>query len=308
MALDRMPGLSVAFMKDGFVWAKGFGFADLENNVPATAESSYRLASITKTITAFAVLQLVEAGRINLDAEIQTYVPYFPKKKWPVTIRQLLGHLGGISHYRNDEAEEHIKEPRTTEQAIAIFKDFDLVTEPGTRYNYSSYGFNLLGAAVESASGESYGDYIKKHIFSPLGMENSRMDDPLDVVPNRVRGYRIIDNALKNSEFVDVSSRFAGGGTRSTVVDLIKFARGIVDGKLVKRETEREMFTPMSQRNGQLTGYGMGWEVKPWKGHFQVAHGGSQPETRTHILVFPAENFAVAAASNLEGVDLRPYI
>jgi len=308
MALDRMPGLSIAFMKDGAVWARGFGFTDLENMVPAKPESAYRLASITKTITAFAVLQLVESGKIGLDAEIQAYVPAFPKKKWPVTVRELLGHLGGISHYRDSAAEEHFKEPMNTEQAIAVFKDFELVAEPGTRYNYSSYGFDLLGAAVERASGESYGDYIKKRIFAPLGMESSRMDDPLDVIPNRVRGYRLVDDVLKNSEFVDVSSRFAGGGTRSTVVDLMKFARGIIDARLVKRETEREMFASMAQRNGQLTGYGMGWEAKPWKGHFQVSHGGSQPETRTHILVFPAENFAVAAASNLEDADLMPYI
>jgi CubicO group peptidase (beta-lactamase class C family) len=186
--LDRTPGLSIAFMKDDFVWAQGYGFADLENTVPAKPESSYRLASVTKTITAFAVLQLVEAGKINLDAEVQTYVPYFPKKKWPVTIRQLLGHLGGISHYRNEAAESHIKEPKNTRQAIAVFQDFDLVAEPGTRYNYSTYGYNLLGAVIEAAAGESYGEYIQKHIFAPLGMANSRMDNPLDIIPNRARG------------------------------------------------------------------------------------------------------------------------
>ena len=308
MDLDRMPALSIAFMKDNFVWAQGYGFADLENTVPAKPESSYRLASVTKTITAFAVLQLVEAGKINLDAEVQAYVPYFPKKKWPVTVRQLLGHLGGISHYRNEAVESHIKEPKNTQQAIAIFQDFDLVAEPGTRYNYSTYGYNLLGAVIEAASGESYGDYIQKYIFAPLGMENSRMDSPQDIIPNRVRGYQLIDGVLKNAEYVDISSRFAGGGTRSTVIDLIKYARGIIAGKLVKDETLRSMFTSMATRGGQLTGYGMGWDLKPWKGHFQADHGGSQPETRTHLLIFPTEDFAIAAATNLEDSDLMPYV
>jgi len=308
MALDRTTGLSVAFMKNDFVWAQGYGFADLENMVPAKPESSYRLASITKTITAYAVLQLVEAGKINLDAEVQTYVPYFPKKKWPVTVRQLLGHLAGISHYKNTLLEEHIKEPKDTRQAVAIFQDFDLVAEPGTRYNYSTYGFNLLGAVIEAASGESYGKVIQKHIFAPLGMENSRMDSPRDLIPNRVRGYALVDNVLKSSEYVDVSSRFAGGGTRSTVLDLIKYARGIIAGKLVKDETQRIMFSSMAQRNGQLTGYGLGWDVKPWKGHFQASHTGSQPETKTHLLIFPAEKFAIAAASNFEETNLKPYI
>jgi CubicO group peptidase (beta-lactamase class C family) len=149
MKKDHVPGLSVAFQHGDFFWAKGFGYADLENDVPASAESAYRLASITKTITAVAILLLYEEGKLDLDDEVQKYVPSFPRKPWPITIRQLLGHLGGISHYRNYEVEGHIREPKTTEEALAIFKDFPLVAEPGTRYNYSTYGYNLLGAVLK---------------------------------------------------------------------------------------------------------------------------------------------------------------
>jgi CubicO group peptidase (beta-lactamase class C family) len=308
MTLNKATGLSVGFMKGDYIWTKGFGFSDLENKVPAKPESSYRLASITKTITAIAVLQLVEAGKIDLDAEVQTYVPYFPNKKWPVTVRLLLGHIGGISHYKNYDVEGHIKVHKNTKEALAIFQDFDLVAEPGTKYNYSSYGFNLLGAVIEGASGQSYGDYIKKHIFDPLGMENSRMDDPEDLISNRVNGYRLIKGEVKNSEFVDVSSRFAGGGTRSTVVDLLKYAKGITEGKLLKSQTWKDAFTSMATRDGSFTGYGMGWRVQPWRGHFQVSHTGSQPETRTYFLIFPTENFSIAVASNLEGLNLTPYV
>jgi CubicO group peptidase (beta-lactamase class C family) len=308
MAWDGIPGLSVGFIKDGFTWAKGFGYADLENRVPAEPESSYRLASITKTITALAVLQLAEEGKIDLDSQIQAYVPYFPRKKWPVTVRQLLGHLGGISHYRNYATEGHIKDPKTTPESLAIFQDFDLVAEPGTRYTYSSYGYNLLGAAVEGASGLSYGEYIKRHIFDPLGMKDSRLDNPRELIPNRVRGYRFIKGELKNSEFVDVSSRFAAGGVRSTVVDLLRYARGIMDRKLLKEATYKKMFSSMALRNGFFTWYGMGWGVRPWGSHFAVSHSGSQPETRTHLLIFPCENFAVAVAANLEGANLLPYV
>lgn len=308
MPLDRTPGLSIAFIKDDYVWAKGFGYADMENMTPVKPESSFRMASITKTFTAFAVQQLVEAGKIDLDAEVQAYVPYFPKKKWPVTVRQLLGHLGGVSHYKNPAAEEHIKVPKNTKEAIAIFQDFDLVAEPGTRYNYSTYGYNLLGAVIEGASGQSYGAYIMKHVFEPLGMADSRMDNPSDIIPNRVRGYRITEGRLKNSEYVDVSSRFAGGGTRSTVTDLVKYAQGIMAGKLINDRTQREMFTSMATRGGTLTGYGMGWFVLPWKGLYHVYHTGSQPETRTYLMIFPAEKFAVAAASNLEGPNPGAYV
>lgn len=305
---DQAPGISVGFLKDNFIWTKGYGYSDLENNVEAKPESSYRLASITKTITAIAVLQLVEEGKIDLDAKVQTYVPYFPKKKWPVTTRLLLGHLGGISHYKNYEREGHIKTHKNTKQALDIFDDFDLMVKPGTEYHYSSYGYNLLGAVIEGATGVSYGEYIKENIFEPLGMDNSRMDDPVDLIPHRVEGYRLINGEIKNSEYVDVSSRFAAGGTRSTVEDLLKYADQIIKGELLKEVTWKKMFTSMTTTKGHLTGYGMGWGVRPWKGHFRVSHGGSQPETRTYLLFFPTEHFAVAIGSNLEHVSLMPYV
>ncbi len=308
MAVDNAPGLSVGFLKGDLIWTNGYGYSDLENRIPARPESAYRLASVTKTITAIAVLQLVEQGRVDLDAEVQTYIPYFPRKKWPVTVRLLLGHLGGINHYKNYEVEGRIRDQKTTREAMAIFQDWDLVAEPGTRYHYSSYGYNLLGAVIEGATGKSYGHYVQNNIFAPLGMSASRLDDPLELIPNRVRGYQLINGEIKNSEYVDISSRFAAGGTRSTVLDLLKYARGIIDGKLLREETWRRMFSSMATRDGYLTGYGMGWGVRPWRGHFQVSHGGSQPETRTHLLIFPAEEFAVAIASNLERLDLMNYV
>lgn len=308
MKIDKIPGLTIGFLKGDHIWAHGYGYSDLENMVPAHAESAYRLASITKTITAIAVLQLAEAGRINLDKEVQAYVPHFPRKKWPVTVRQLLGHLGGISHYRDYSKESHFKQHMNTRQALAVFQHFDLVAEPGTKYNYSSYGYNLLGAVIERASGLSYASYISRSILNPLGMSSTRLDSPIDLIPHRVRGYRLINGEVKNSEFVDISSRFAGGGTRSTVIDLLKYAQGICAGKLLKPETWRLMFTSMATRAKHFTGYGMGWRINPWQGHFQVSHGGSQPETRTYFLLFPSEKFAIAIGANLEGTNLMPYV
>jgi CubicO group peptidase (beta-lactamase class C family) len=306
MKANQIPALSVAVMKDGFVWAKGFGFADVENKVPATAESSYRMASVTKPMTAVAVLELVEQGKIDLDAEVHTYVPYFPRKNQPVTVRQLLGHLGGISHYRDYAAEGHIRESKTTREALAIFQDFDLVAEPGTRYQYSSYGYNLLGAVIEGASGKSYADFMTAAVWRPLGMTNTRMDNPREVIPNRVRGYELADGRLRNSEDIDVSSRFAAGGTRSTVVDLIKFVQGI--GKVLEPATVELMWTGLVTRDGTATRYGLGWSVAPVGGRFRAAHGGSQQETRTDLLYLPHENFAVALATNLEDANLRIFL
>ena len=305
MEATHTTGLAIALRIGDEIWARAFGYADVENAVPMKPDASFRLASVTKPMTAVAIVQLADAGKIDLDAEIQTYVPYFPRKSHPVTVRQLLGHLGGIPHYKNFEKELHIKEHKTTREAIDIFKDYDLVAEPGTKYRYSSYGFNLLGAAVEGASGQSYGDYMREHVWSPVGMKDTRMDDPAAIIPNRVRGYDWEDGTLRNSEFVDVSSRFAGGGTRSTVLDLLKFARGFTDGRLVSPARVREMTTPMRLADGTLTDYGMGWGVDPQNGRYMFSHSGSQNETRTFVAVIPGRDAAIALATNFEAG--RPY-
>jgi CubicO group peptidase (beta-lactamase class C family) len=309
MEKNKIPGLTIGFIKDDYVWVKGFGYADLENKVPAKAESSYRLASVQKSMTAAAVLQLVEQAKINLDAEIQTYVPYFPKKKYRITVRQLLYHLGGIPHYVNRDVEQHIKDHKTTREAISIFENFDLIAEPGTKFSYSSYGYNLLGAAIEGASKQPYADYMREHFWQPLGMNDTRIDDPLGLIPNRVRGYQLINGGLKNSEFIDVSSRFAAGGARGTVVDLLKFMRGLNDGKLLSQRSIDLMYAPVKTRDGSISGfprtagYAMGWNLVPQKSGLVIINDGGQQETRTFILNFPAKKFALAVAQNLESDD-----
>jgi tetratricopeptide (TPR) repeat protein len=239
---------------------------------------------------------------------VQTYVPYFPKKQWPVTVRQVLGHIGGISHYKNPENELHIKTHKNTREAIAIFESFDLVAEPGTRYSYSSYGYNLLGAIIEAASGMSFGDYMQQHVWQPLGMTDTRLDDPLEVIPNRVRGYQLVNGKVKNSEFIDISSRFGGGGTRSTVPDMLKFAKGVMDQKLLKPETWDAMATSMSTKAGRLTNYGMGWETTPYNGRYMLVHSGGQQETRTLLYIIPAQRMAIAVGLNFEGANPGTYV
>jgi CubicO group peptidase (beta-lactamase class C family)/tetratricopeptide (TPR) repeat protein len=304
LPLDDIPALSIGFYKNGYIWAEGFGYADVENEAPAKAESAYRLASVTKPMTAIGVLRLVEEGKIDLDAEVQEYVPYFPDKEYPVTVRLLLGHLGGISHYQDYDAEGHFKDHKDTREAIAVFEEFDLVGEPGTTYQYSSYGYNLLGAVIEGASGKPYGEYMLEALWGPFGMDATFMDDPYKLIPNRVTGYRSgQDGGIIRSEFVDISSRFAAGGTRSTVVDLLKFARGLDRNNVLSTETTDTMFTSMQSSEGRFTDYGMGWRTDPLNGRFRVMHTGGQAETRTYFAYFPSDNFAIAAAVNFEGSD-----
>jgi CubicO group peptidase (beta-lactamase class C family) len=308
----RVPGLSIAIYKDDFLWTKGFGYADLENMVPATAETRYSLASVTKPMTAVAVVKLAEEGKLNLNDEIQKYVPYFPKKKYPVTVRQLLGHLGGISHYTVNEKGNlgpelfgHLSTHHTTEEAIAIFKDLDLVAEPGTEFHYSSYGYNLLGAAIEGASGIPYDRYMMEEVWLPMGMVDTRINNPDDLIPHRARGYDIIDGKAKNSEFRDPSTCFASGAAHSTARDLVLFARGLDEGLVLSLDAQKQMYDSMVTTTGEVTDAGMGWATFCYGGYWYVHHPGGHEGFSSILLRFPWEHFAVGIACNLEEVQPR---
>jgi CubicO group peptidase (beta-lactamase class C family) len=309
MSRTGAPGVSVAVLMDGSVrYANGFGLADLENSVPATADTVYRLASISKPITATAVMQLVEQGRIELDAPLRRYVPGFPEKEWPVTIRQLLGHLGGIRSYLGDE----MRSTRHYTDSISpldIFQRDPLIAEPGTRYAYTTYGFNLLGAAVESASGMKFPEYLKRYIFEPAGMDRIRVDDVYAIIPHRAEGYhKRADGTLENSTLADTSNKIPGGGLCSTVWDLARFASAIMSGKLVRPETFEEMSTPQRTRDGTSTGYGYGFGISERDGFRFVTHGGGQPQVSTMLAMIPERRFAVVWMCNLEGSGMRIHI
>ena len=185
---QNLPGLSVAVGADGdIVWAEGFGFADLETRVPVAPQMRFRIAEVSKPLTSIAVGRLLEQHKLNLDDEIQTYVPTFPKKQWPVTLRQLMGHVSGI---RNDAGDEESLEPcERTLDALKRFADEPLRFEPGTRSNPSSYGSILVSAAVEAAAGEPFFAYMRTKIFEPLGMEDTRPDSSTENVLDRATFY-----------------------------------------------------------------------------------------------------------------------
>lgn len=307
MKAQHVEGLSVAVRHGDFQWSGGIGLSDVENLVLASEKTSYRMASVTKPMTAVAVLELVEAGRMDLDAEVQTYVPWFPRKAHPVTIRQLLAHQGGISHYRDYAKEGRIREPKTTREAIEIFADFDLIAEPGTRYSYTTYGYNLLGAAIEGATGQPYAAVMEEKVWKPLGMTATRMDDPRAIIPHRAPGYVLEGGTLRRSEYVDISSRFAGGGTRSTVDDMVAFMDGLAAGKVLTPATLETAWTALPTRTGQATEYGLGFGVYARNGRWVVGHNGSQQETRTAMASFPRAGFTYAIASNYEHIDIGAF-
>ena len=187
MEREKIPGLSIAIYKDDYLWSEGYGFSDIENNIRAKPETSYILASVMKPMTALAIVRLENEGKLDFDAEIQQYLPYYPKKKWPVTVRQVLGHLSGIGCKEMQWEEYMDKITYKTEEALEFFMHCGLLFEPGSRYEYSSFGYNVLGAIVEAVSGESYEHYMTESIWKPLGMNSTSLDSDA-IIPNRVRG------------------------------------------------------------------------------------------------------------------------
>jgi serine beta-lactamase-like protein LACTB len=314
MAQKTIPGISVAVVRDHrLVWSNGYGYSDLENHVPAKASTVYRLGSISKPITAVAALQLVEQGKLDLDAPVQEYVPTFPRKPWPVTPRHLLTHTGGIRHYRGDEI-SITKQYNTLTEGLAIFADDSLLYQPGTRYSYSTYGYNLLGVAVEGASGMTFLEYLRTHIFRPAGMDRIRDDHVFDLIPNRAYGYWKNDRGeLKNSGLANTSYKIPGGGLCSTVDDLAKFVVALHTHRLLEPETTQQMFSAQSlnkdariqtSRSDPMLSYGFGWAVNERNGMNEVYHSGGQQRVNTMLYMLPERKVAVAILSNLEGAGL----
>jgi len=304
MEKGRIVGLSAAVVVDhALAWSKGFGLADLEHSVPARPQTVYRLASVSKPITAVAVMQLVEEGKIDLDAPVEKYVPSWPKKEWTVTPRQLLAHLGGVRHYKDEAETLSLQHYASLTEALGMFKDDPLLHEPGTKFRYSSFGFNLLGCVVEGASGRTFVDHCRERIFKPAGMERTGPDDVGAVIPDRARGYRRgPDGEVRNSALIDTSCKVPGGGLVSTAEDMARFAIALQAGKLVKRETLEAMFAPQKSRDGKAVGYGLGWFVSA-DGKV-VRHGGSQQGARTVVHMVPERKLAVVILCNLEGTNV----
>ena len=309
MEHDRIPGMTIGFLQDGKTWVRAFGFSDVENRTPALPDSAYRIASTTKTMTGAAIVQLAERGKINLDAEIQTYLPDYPKQKWPVTVRQLLNHLGG------DQGPSGLGPDQVSmKELVARISARQITVEPGTRFVYGTADYNLLAAAVENVTGGSFEKYLRENLWRPAGMNDTRIDDLRGLVPNRVRGYDLADGELKNAPFINVSSRIGGGGVTSTVPDMLRWAGALIEQKIVSPKWHQEMLRPATTTSGRWSGIGdadayytLGWMVRPANGNFVAEHGGSQKGTASAFFVFPEKRLAISVLSNLEFAPLDKY-
>ena len=310
MRQNKAPALSVAIVTDNQIrWSKGYGLADVENSVSAKADTAYRLASIAKSITAVAVMQLVERGKLDLDAPINKYCTAYPEKQslkdapdkhFSITARQLLVHQSGVRHNKLDEVLT-TKHYNSISDAIGSFKGDPLVVEPEMKYSYSTPGYTLLGCAIETASGMSYIDYLRENIFKPAGMTRTFVDEVHAIIPNRARGYRKTQaGEIQNAPLHDTSIKVPGGGLVTTAEDLAKFAIALNTNKLVKPETLGQMWTKPKTRDGKEQSYAMGFLIDDRDGMLKVFNDGSQAGTRTYLFLMPKQRFAIVLMTNLE--------
>lgn len=303
MAEDRLPSLSVAIGRKGtIVYAAAFGLADLENSVTASTRTVYRIGSVSKTVTATAAMQLVERGRLALDASVQQYCSSFPDKGALITPRLLLAHLGGIRDYNYSRfTEEFLSSKRyaSVGEALAVFKDDPLAAEPGTRHIYSSFGYGLLGCALEGASDVPFGDYVQANISRVAGMKQTRLDVPEEIVPYRARYYsKAEDGAWNHSPFVDLSDRFPAGGLLSTPSDLVAFGSALLDGRLLKKETLAAVSERQKTRSGEDVRYGLGWRLSELPG--ELFHGGTSVGGSAYLYLRVNSGTVVAFATNVD--------
>jgi CubicO group peptidase (beta-lactamase class C family) len=255
-------------------------------------------------------MELWERGRLDLDSPVQKYCPSFPQKSEPTTTRQVLGHLGGIRHYKSGSQDDpeignakHFEDPIAA--GLNFFKDDPPVAQPGTSFHYSTQGYTLVGCVIEGASGSKYVEFMRQNVFAPAHMEQTRPDDRFAIIPYRTRFYEKKETTIRNADFLDSSYKIPGGGWLSSAEDMARFEVAILNDKLIRRATRDLMWTPLKPSDGKPDAYGLGWG---WSEHKEdevasVGHTGGQQGTSTAIVLAPDLRDGVVVLANMEDVD-----
>jgi len=313
---QNLPGLSVAVGANGdVVWAEGFGEADLEKKTPVTPQTRFRIGDASVPLTSAAVGLLYEKNQLNLDSDIQRYVPEFPEKQWPVTLRQLMSHQAGVRNDAGDE--EQLSEPcARTADGLKRFADSPLRFEPGSRVRESSYGWILVSAAVEAAANQPFFAFMQKQIFEPLGMTATKPYRSTEPTPDLPTFYfpRFGGDTRYGPELAREGDHacFAGAGAfLSTPSDLVRFGMAIGRGSLLTPATVDLFQTSQRLTSGDDTGYGLGWRIEtvPLAGQpAKLASYGTKPSFiggSASILTFPERGLVVVVTSNTSFADAK---
>ncbi len=322
---NDLPGLSVAVAVNGeLVFSEGVGFAELDNRTPATGRTVHNAGSVSKVLAVVGLMQLWEQGKVDLDATVQTYLPYYPEQPYPITVRQILTHTSGIRHYNGIEFGPYdllrYRHFDNFEEATELWRNDPLVFEPGTAWMYSSHAHNLQHGIVEAASGLGFEEYLRKFVWEPAGMMATQFDVPSRVVRNRGKGYvRHEGGPFVNPPAEDPSYKYAGGGILTTVEDLVRFAITINEGRLLKAQTIAEMhrpqidpsikrFVPDGDPQALEHQQALAWWIRTDQaGREYPSHTGTVKGTRSFLANFNDYGVIVAIQANALPFDSARY-
>jgi D-alanyl-D-alanine carboxypeptidase len=299
MQSEHSPALAVCVIQHGHVLVdRAYGTADLENDVPATIETEFSIASITKQLTAAAILQLADRGKLHLDDDISQFVAGFPKDRG-ITIRRLLNHTAGIHNINSLPSYWAQSGQATTPEAlIAFFRDLPLDFTPGTDYRYSNSGYILLGAVIEKVSGQPYGTYVKTNLIDPLHLTGMIYGGTSSLIRHRAHGYRYTGSSFVNAEHYDDSQAFSMGGFLSTAQDLARWTSALHDGKVLSAKAYEEMITPAVLPNDEVLTYGDGVELGTIGNRHLLSHAGGGVGFMSQSIFIREEDLTVVVLSN----------
>ncbi|WP_439128452.1 serine hydrolase domain-containing protein [Polaribacter sp.] len=305
---QNIPGMAISVSKKGsLIYSQGFGYLDIKKRQKVNAaKTKFRIASISKTLTALALGKLVDEGKLKLDHSLYNYVPDFPKKKYDFTVRQLGGHLAGIRHYNGREF--LLNKRMSIVEGLDVFKDSKLLFKPQTKFKYSTYGWNLLSVAIQNVSGKDYFKYMQEQIFKPLKMNNTCVDFTDKKINHKtkfyiLRGNKIIEGPKVNNEF-----KAAGGGYLSTSEDLVIFGNEFIYPNIISKKTLQELVTPQKTTSGKNTNYGIGIGFKKINNTIRFSHSGGGIGASTYLLIYPEKEIVISILTNLSGVKMKNLI
>ena len=296
------PGVTLLVAKKGEVIFSGaIGMANLELDIPMKADNVLRIGSITKQFTAVAILMLQEQGKLNINDDITKHLPSYPTNGEKITIEHLLTHTSGIRSYTSlPYFMQDIKDDKSTTEMLDLFKDKEMLFDPGTEFSYNNSGYFLLGVIIEKVSGITYEDFIEKNVFEKVGMKNSYYGRADQIIPNRASGYELEGGETVNAPYISMTIPYAAGSLLSTVEDLYKWNQAVFAYQLIKKPSLDKATISYVLKNGETTDYGYGWGINSFYGEKVIQHSGGINGFTTNAMYLPEQDIFIVALSNGE--------
>jgi CubicO group peptidase (beta-lactamase class C family) len=302
MRVQRIPGLALGVRKDGkVVKTKGYGWSNIEHQVPVKAETVFQSGSVGKQFTAVAAMLLVEDGKLALDQPIRHYLTELPAAWDRITIRHLLTHTSGIGDsYSVIDLRKDYTEQQLVEAASSVPIEFDA----GDRWSYSNTGYQLLGIIIGKASGKFYGGVLAERVFQPLQMKTAQVISESDIVPNRAAGYRLVGEELKNQEWVAPTiNTCADGALYLSILDMLKWDAALNAQMILKPTSYEQLWRPILLNDGSTHPYGFGWYLRQVNGRREFCHGGAWQGFQTYYTRYVDDGLSIVVLTNLAGCD-----